>query len=236
MLMQDATIPVLTIDGPAGSGKGTVSQRIAQSLRWHLLDSGALYRLVGLLARQQAVAMHNEAAVADLARHLPVRFVLDPNGQGVQALLDGEVVDNRLRTEQAGHDASVVAALPAVREALLQRQRDFAVAPGLVADGRDMGTVVFPNALLKVFLTASVEERAQRRYKQLQEQQLSVNLDEIQQEIALRDQRDAERSTAPLRPAEDAWVLDTTSLPIDAVVVQVLGRLRTRLTQAELVQ
>jgi CMP/dCMP kinase len=213
--------PVITVDGPSGSGKGTVSRLVAERLGWHWLDSGALYRLVALAALRRDMALDDVAAVAGLARNLDVRFEVDADGAPA-ILLDGAPVGAELRTEQAGNAASRVAALQPVRDALLARQRAFRQAPGLVADGRDMGTVVFPDAPLKVFLTASCEERARRRYKQLKEQGLSANLHALSEELAERDRRDAGRSVAPLKPADDAVVLDSTHLDIDAVLEQVL--------------
>jgi cytidylate kinase len=224
-------IPILTIDGPSGSGKGTICALIARELGWHLLDSGALYRLVALGAMRHGIELTNEAALANYAAELDVQFELQPDGSAPRILLEGEVVGDALRTESCGNAASKVAALEAVREALLQRQRDFQQPPGLVADGRDMGTVVFPQAGVKIFLTASVDERAQRRYKQLKEKGISANLRDLLTEIAERDARDAERSVSPLKPADDSVVLDTTSLTINEVRDKVLGLCRERFEQ-----
>jgi cytidylate kinase len=223
------TVPVLTVDGPGGAGKGSVCRRIADHFAWNLLDSGALYRLVGLAAREQAVDLEDINALASLARHLDVEFVRVSGAELVQPRLAGRMVGPELRAERAGSDASKLAAIPEVRAALLQRQRDFAVFPGLVADGRDMGTVVFPEATLKVFLTASAEERAMRRYKQLMEQGLSANLRALEEEMRDRDRRDQERAVSPLRPASDAWVVDTTDLGLDEVVARIQSRLESRL-------
>ncbi|AGA33468.1 Cytidylate kinase [Thioalkalivibrio nitratireducens DSM 14787] len=227
-------IPVLTIDGPGGSGKGTVSKRLARELGWHLLDSGALYRLVGLAARNRGIDLANDIQLAEVAEGLNARFVVPDTGELVQTWLDGECVDEHLRSETAGADASVVAALPKVRTALLARQRAFARPPGLVADGRDMGTVVFPEATLKVFLHASAEERARRRYKQLMEQGLSANLRALQEEMEVRDRRDSERATAPLKPAADAWILDCTDIGIETVVSMIRERLQQVLRAADM--
>jgi cytidylate kinase len=216
-----ATVPVLTIDGPSGSGKGTVARQVADRLGWHLLDSGALYRLVALAARNGSIPLDDESAVARIAQQLDVRFGADAAGEE-QIWLAAEEVSAQIRTEQAGEGASKVAALPAVRTALMDRQRSFATPPGLVADGRDMGTVIFPAAPLKIFLTASPAERAQRRYKQLKDKGLDANLAALSLEIAERDRRDASRPIAPLRPADDAHVIDSTSMSIDAVVARVL--------------
>jgi len=224
-------IPILTIDGPSGSGKGTICALVARELGWHLLDSGALYRLVALGAMRHGIELTDEAALATYAAELDVQFELQPDGSAPRILLEGEVVGDALRTESCGNAASKVAALGAVREALLQRQRDFQQPPGLVADGRDMGTVVFPRAGVKIFLTASVDERAQRRYKQLKEKGISANLPDLLTEIAERDARDAERSVSPLKPAADAVELDTTSLTINEVRDKVLGLCRERFEQ-----
>jgi len=223
--------PVVTVDGPSGSGKGTICALVAQELGWHLLDSGALYRLVALGAMRHDIELTDEAALAAYAAELDVQFELQPDGSAPRILLEGEVVGDALRTEACGNAASKVAALEAVREALLQRQRDFQRSPGLVADGRDMGTVVFPQADVKIFLTASVDERAQRRYKQLKEKGISANLPDLLTEIAERDARDAERSVSPLKPAADAVMLDTTSLTINEVRDKVLGLCRERFEQ-----
>jgi cytidylate kinase len=216
------SIPVIAIDGPSGSGKGTVSRLIAARLGWHFLDSGALYRLVALAALHHAVPLDDEVSLKTLAAHLDVQFSAGEGGGEGQIVLEGEDVTDAIRTEECGKAASVVAALPSVRKALLERQRAFRESPGLVADGRDMGTVVFPGAELKVFLTASREERAQRRYNQLNAKGVSVNLQHILGELAERDARDSERSVAPLRPAADAITIDTTTLTINGVVEKVM--------------
>ena len=209
-------IPILTIDGPGGAGKGTISGLIAERMGWHLLDSGALYRLTAQAALKHHVALDDEASLAHLAARLDVAFPV--TGGQSQTLLEGEDVSHAIRTEQAGERASRVAALPSVRQALLQRQRDFCQAPGLVADGRDMGTVVFTEAPLKIFLTASADERARRRHLQLQEAGVDASLSSLLKEIQARDARDTQRSVAPLKPAADAIVLDTTRLSIPEVV------------------
>lgn len=220
---EQQAIPVITIDGPSGSGKGTLSRLVAGRLGWHFLDSGALYRLVALAARHHAVPLEDEVSLTTLAAHLDVEFEAVDGGVESRIVLEGEDVGNVIRTEQCGRDASVVAALPTLRQALLERQRAFRVAPGLVADGRDMGTVVFPEAELKLFLTASREERARRRYNQLNEKGIDANLQRILNDLEIRDARDSERSVSPLRPADDAIVVDTTGIPIDEVVMQVLA-------------
>ena len=208
--------PVICIDGPSGAGKGTLSQRLATDLGWHLLDSGALYRAVGFAGRLAAVSLEDSDAIAGIARSLDVEF--KPTDGGVSVWLVDEDVTAHLRTEEGGRDASMVAALPAVREALLLRQRQLARPPGLIADGRDMGTVVFPRAPLKIFLTASAEARAERRFHQLQGMGDSVNLARLLTDIQQRDARDQARTMSPLVPAEDAIIIDSTALSADEVL------------------
>ena len=208
---------MIAIDGPSASGKGTIAKRVAQELGFHYLESGALYRLVALLALRRGLT--DEAPIAAAAQEMDVEFL------GDEIFLEDQDVNLHIRHEEIGNHASAVARMPAVRDALLRRQRAFRQPPGLVADGRDMGTVIFPDAPYKVFLTASAEERAQRRYKQLKQKGLDVTLDSLLREILARDARDAQRTVAPLKPAEDAVVIDSTGVSIDAVVEQVLSRL-----------
>jgi CMP/dCMP kinase len=218
-------VPVITIDGPSGSGKGTISRAVARSLGWGLLDSGALYRLVALAARRDHVSLSDAGRLGSLAERFNIRFGSKASG-GEAVWLDEEDVTQAIRTEGAGNDASKVAALAPVRAALLERQRGFAVPPGLVADGRDMGTVVFPHAKVKIFLTASPAERALRRYKQLKEKGVTANLAALSLEIAERDERDSTRSASPLVASADATMLDTTGMSVDDVIERVLRAAR----------
>lgn len=211
--------PVITIDGPSGSGKGTVSQRVAETLGYHLLDSGALYRAVGCVARDRRIDFEQPAQLASMARALDIRF--GDRGPG-SVTVDGKDYSDAIRQESGGELASRVGAIPEVREALFQRQLAFRRPPGLVADGRDMGTVVFPDAAVKVFLTASVEERAKRRYKQLIAKGIGAILPDLLRELRARDERDSKRAVSPLRPAGDAHILDTTDLSVEQVVSRVL--------------
>ena len=218
--MENDQIPVITIDGPGGSGKGTIAMRLAEELGWHFLDSGALYRLVAVAAMDRGIDAEDGDALSEVARGLDVEFGL--TGEGMVILLDGNYITGRLRSEAVSAMASRVAAIPAVRDALVQRQRAFRKAPGLVADGRDMGTVIFPDAKLKIFLTASAEARAKRRYKQLKEKGESVNLPRLFRDIKKRDERDSSRAVSPLRPADDAHVIDSTEM----TVIEVLDEIR----------
>jgi cytidylate kinase len=223
-----ALAPIVAIDGPSGSGKGTIAGLLAQKLGWNLLDSGALYRLLAFAARNHGVDLTNEEAMKVLAAHLDVQFLAGAQGQGQRIILEGEEVTDAIRNEGIGAGASQVASLPAVREALLQRQRAFQEMPGLIADGRDMGTVVFPDAPLKIFLTASAEERARRRYLQLKAKGDDVNLASLLDEIRARDERDTQRAVAPLKPAVDAIQLDSTELSIEQVMERILSEVANR--------
>ena len=220
--------PVITIDGPSGSGKGTVAGSLAEHLGWALLDSGALYRLLAFAAGNHGVELDNEELLSKLAAHLDVQFVGATEGKSARIILEGEDVTLAIRNETVAKGASQVAALPAVREALLQRQRAFREFPGLVADGRDMGTVVFPEAPLKIFLTASAEERARRRYLQLKAKGDDVSLPRLLDEIRARDERDTQRAIAPLKPAADAIQLDSTELSIEQVLERIKSEIALR--------
>ncbi|BCG10060.1 (d)CMP kinase [Buttiauxella agrestis] len=226
-----APAPVITIDGPSGAGKGTLCKAMAEALQWHLLDSGAIYRVLALAALHHQVDVTSEDALVPLAAHLDVRFVA--NNGNLEVILEGEDVSAEIRTQEVANAASQVAAFPRVREALLRRQRAFREAPGLIADGRDMGTVVFPDAPVKIFLDASSEERAHRRMLQLQEKGFSVNFERLLAEIKERDDRDRNRAVAPLMPAADALVLDSTSMSIEDVIKQALSYAQKILTQAQ---
>lgn len=221
--MSHADVPVLTIDGPSGSGKGTVSALVARQLGWHLLDSGALYRAVGYAAGMAGLDLSDVDAVTGCAQSTQIHFRPGSGGGETRVLVNGHDATDALRTETAGAAASAIASIPSVREALVALQLGFRKAPGLVADGRDMGTVIFPDASHKVFLTASAAERAQRRYKQLKAKGLSVTLAGLQSDIEARDDRDASRAVAPLKPADDAVLVDTTGIGIDEVVAKVLA-------------
>ncbi|HLD13685.1 MAG TPA: (d)CMP kinase [Burkholderiales bacterium] len=225
-------VPVLAIDGPSGSGKGTVGQLLAERLGWHFLDSGALYRALGIAANRAGEALLQDAdALARLAVSLDIRFMPQPGGAPVRVILNGTDVGDAIRTEDSGRLASIVAAVPQARAALLQKQHAFRQAPGLVADGRDMGSTVFPDAILKIFVTASAEIRAERRYKQLKEKGFDANLRRLLDEIRERDARDAARTASPLKPAADACILDTSSLDIPDVVDRIHGLLQERLAR-----
>lgn len=220
---------IITIDGPSGSGKGTLAAKLAQHYGYHLLDSGAIYRLLGLALHQADILnkLDNQLEQAiTIAKQLDIEF--KNTAEGVLTYLNGENVGHAIRTEQVGNYASQVAVIPELRTALLQRQKDFATGNGLVADGRDMGTVVFPDAQAKIYLTASAESRAQRRVKQLQNSGQNVNIDEVLAQIKERDKRDTERSTAPLKPASDAFIIDSSSLTIDEVFQKMVDYIQSR--------
>jgi cytidylate kinase len=216
------SVPVITVDGPGGAGKGTLSYLLAKQLGWHLLDSGALYRVLAYSADLHGVSFENQAGLEVLAAYLDVQFIPDVNLPICHVIFEGENISHAIRSEFCGNNASRVAALPAVRAALLDRQRAFCELPGLVADGRDMGTVVFIDAQLKVFLTASAEERAKRRFIQLKAKGFDVSLRQLLEDIRVRDERDAYRLVSPLIPAVDAIVIDSTSMSIDEVLAKVL--------------
>jgi len=221
------TIPVITLDGPSGAGKGTIAQQVASELGFHILDSGSLYRLTALASQYDGIDLADESAIADVAIKLDVVF--KPTDDGLQILLRGNDASEAIRQEDIGMRASKVAAIPAVRDALLQRQRDFLELPGLVADGRDMGTTVFPNAPVKIFMTASAEERAERRVKQLKAKGINANIAALVADLKARDEQDANRAVSPLKPAEDAIFLDTTSMSIQEVTQKVLDLAKQRL-------
>lgn len=217
---------IITVDGPSGAGKGTLCYALAQKLGFDFLDSGAIYRITALAATKKAIPLDDENALAEIGQNLDVQFI--PQDGEVNVILNGENVGDQIRTAEAGQNASKVAAFPKVRQALLQRQRDFASEKGLIADGRDMGTVVFPEAQIKLFLDASAEERAKRRVKQLQSKGFNANFDEILAEIKERDFRDRNRAVAPLVPAADALLLDSTNLSIDEVIQQALDYISSK--------
>lgn len=217
--------PVITLDGPSGTGKGTLCHMLAQKLGWHFLDSGALYRVLAYAAFNQQIKTYDTSRLVDLARDLNLRFAFNRQ-QACTVLLDEQDISDAIRTEQCGQDASKIATIPEVRDALLGRQRAFATLPGLVTDGRDMGTVVFPDAVLKIYLYASAQTRAMRRYLQLKETNNHVNLAQVVDELAMRDARDMARTHAPLKPAKDAVPIDTTELTVQQVFEQVLMLVR----------
>ncbi|MGE3919836.1 MAG: (d)CMP kinase [Gammaproteobacteria bacterium] len=214
-------IPIITVDGPGGSGKGTVSLQLARQLNWHFLDSGAIYRVLAMAVLKHQIPLDNETAIVQLANDLAVTFQEAPEEHTSEVFLEGENVSQAIRSEPTGQVASKVGAIASVRKALIERQRAFKQAPGLVADGRDMGTVIFPDAELKLFLTASVDERASRRFRQLQAKGINVSLEQLKGELRVRDMRDTERAAAPLKPAADAHVIDTTHMTIEQVMQEI---------------
>jgi len=221
-------VPIITLDGPSGTGKGTICRLLAQKLGWHFLDSGAIYRVLAYGALQNKIANNDTSALLALAKNLPLNFSLDENDEQL-VYYEKTDVTSAIRTSQCGQKASELAVIPEIREALLQRQRDFAKPPGLVTDGRDMGTVVFPDAFLKIYMDATAEERAKRRHLQLQKGKKNASLAQVVDEIKERDKRDRERSVAPLKPADDAVIIDTTSITIVQVLAIVLQLVEKRL-------
>jgi cytidylate kinase len=224
------TEPVITIDGPSGAGKGTASTLLAKKLGWHFLDSGAIYRVLAVASLHHQIPADDESGLLPLASGLDVNF--ETTEHGVRVILEGEDVSDTIRTEEVGATASKIASLPSIREALLRRQRGFKQAPGLVADGRDMGTVVFPEAQVKIFLTASAEERADRRFNQLKDKGHDVSMPRLLADIKARDERDANRTVAPLMPAKDALVLDSTELSVEQVIEKIEMFIEEKLTKA----
>lgn len=214
-------IPVITVDGPSGVGKGTVSFLLAQLMDWHLLESGTLYRALALAAKQRGVGLNDEAALSYIATYLDVAFIAPKKGERARVLLEGQDCTDTICTENVATNASQVSKFDQVRQALLQRQRDFRQPPGLIAEGRDMGTVVFPDAQIRFFMIASVQERARRRFKQLKEKGINVTMESLKAEIAERDERDQNRSVAPLQPADDAIMIDTTGLSVEEVMMRI---------------
>lgn len=229
--MFEKEVPVITLDGPSGTGKGTLCHLLAKHLKWNMLDSGAIYRVLAYAARQKGISQNDIRQLSELARNLNLRFESNDSFESI-VMLDNENIFHHTRTEQCGQDASQIAIIPEVRTALLERQRHFARPPGLVTDGRDMGTVVFPNALLKVFLFANTEERANRRYLQLKEQGINVSLAQVVEELVKRDTRDTARTHAPLKPADDAILVDTSGLTVIQVFNNVVKLVNERLKNA----
>ncbi len=225
-------IPVIAVDGPSGTGKGTICSHLANWLSWHLLDSGALYRILAVAAGKYQLELNNELAIADIAASLDVIFQQPQPGEDIKVIFEGDDISQKIRTEECGNSASQIAILPQVRSALLDRQRQFQQSPGLVADGRDMGTVVFSNAPLKIYLIASAEERAKRRYKQLKQKGFDVNLPRLAADIAERDTRDSQRTISPLKPADDAIVVDTTIMEISEVIKKIENLVQETLPDA----
>lgn len=225
-------VPVITVDGPSGTGKGTICSHLASWLNWNFLDSGALYRILAVAAEKHYLETNNEAAIAEIAESLDVVFEQPQPGQDVTVIFEGIDISQQIRTEECGNSASQIATLAKVRSALLERQRKFRQTPGLVADGRDMGTVVFVDAPLKIYLIASAEERAKRRYKQLKQKGFDVNLPRLTADIAERDTRDSQRTISPLKPADDAIVVDTTTLEISEVIKQIENLVQETLPDA----